>query len=84
MSPELADAIFTAVTTALSVAVAIASFRRSRCLSRYSIPRSLLIGAVSASFMELWLIVWWVNRKRIADEWDMWRRERSERDKVTT
>ena len=56
-----------------SSAVAVASYRRSRCLSGYPIWRSVIIAFLSASFQLLWLIVWWVNRKRIAVEWDHWR-----------
>ena len=56
-----------------SFAVAVASYRRSRCLSGYPIWRSVMIALLSASFQMLWLIVWWVNRERIAVEWDHWR-----------
>jgi hypothetical protein len=61
-----------------SVAVAVASYRRSRCLSGYPIWRSVIIALISASFQLLWLIVWWVNRKRIAEEWDRWRAIRAD------
>jgi hypothetical protein len=60
-----------------SFAVAVASYRRSRCLSGYPIWRSVIIAFLSASFQLLWLIVWWVNRKRIAVEWAHWQARRS-------
>ena len=59
----------------MSAAIGVASYRRSRCLSGYPIWRSVLIAVISAGFNLLWLVVWWVNRKRIALEWDQWRAE---------
>jgi hypothetical protein len=56
-----------------SAAIAIASYRRSRCLSRYPIWRSSIIAFLSASFQMLWLVAWWVNRNRVAQEWNRWR-----------
>jgi len=59
------------------IAVAVASYRRSRCLSGYPIWRSVLISIVASAFVIFWLIAWWVNRERIADEWAQWRAEPS-------
>lgn len=70
------DAIGTAVWLLTAAAVFVASYRRSRCLSGYPQWKSVLVGLVSASFIVLWLIVWWVNRVRIRDEWERWRQDR--------
>ncbi|MDQ3156956.1 MAG: hypothetical protein M3Q98_09555 [Actinomycetota bacterium] len=59
-----------------SAAVLVASFRRSRYLSDYPIWKSILTGLVSGTFILLWLIVWWVNRERVAEEWATWRQDR--------
>lgn len=56
-----------------SVAVGVASYRRSRCLSPYPIWRSVILALLSASFQVLWLIIWRVNHKRIAEETARWR-----------
>ncbi len=64
-------------TSAPEIAVGVASYRRSRCLSRYPVWRSVIIGFLAGSFTALWLVVWWVNRKRIAQEWEYYRRDRT-------
>jgi hypothetical protein len=73
--PSGGELLITVLGCAIVVAVAVASYRRSRCLSGYPIWKSVVIGVVAAAFWELWLIVWWVNRKRIAWEWSKYRRE---------
>ena len=49
--------------------VAVLSFRRSRYLSEYPVWRSAVIGFLAGSFWILWIVVSWVNRERIAQEW---------------
>jgi len=71
------DWIWFSVSTGISVAVAVASYRRSRHLSRYSIPRAVVIAILAGIFDFLWLILWWINRKRIAQAWKYWREEQA-------
>lgn len=75
--PSLAEVLFTTTNWAVSLVVAVASYRRSRHLSGYPIWKSLVIGVVAGACWPLWLIVWCVNRDRIAWEWREFRRERT-------
>ena len=59
------------------LAVAIASYRRSRCLSGYPIWKSVIVGAVAGWLWVLWLVFWVLDRKRIAQEWRDYRAARS-------
>lgn len=54
---------------AMLIAVAIASYRRCRSLSKYPIWKSLLIGAVAGWFWLPWMLFWLFDRKQIAQEW---------------
>jgi hypothetical protein len=71
--PHNGELILTALGCAIVVAVAVASYRRSRCLSGHPIWKSIVIGVVAGAFWQLRLIVWWVNRERIASEWREYR-----------
>lgn len=51
------------------VAVAVASYRRSRCLSGYRIWASLIICLIAAWFWVLWIVLSLVNHRRITREW---------------
>jgi len=77
LSPSLAEVVFTTTNWVVSLVVAVASFRRSRRLSGYPVWRSVVIGVVAGAWWPLWLIVWYVNRSRIAWEWSEYRRERT-------
>ena len=66
------------VSTGISLAIAVASYRRSRHLSRYPIWRAVMIAIIAGAFDIIWLLLWWVNRKRIAEEWDRWRADRAD------
>lgn len=57
----------------LGCAVAVASYRRCRCLSGYPIWRSVLIGLLSGFYAGIWVIMSAYNRKRIVAEWDDYR-----------
>lgn len=60
-----------AATIALTVfmTVAVASYRRSRCLSRYPVWRSAIIAVFAGLFPALWLIGSLINRDRLQREW---------------
>ncbi|MEO6606622.1 MAG: hypothetical protein ABIN55_13550 [Aeromicrobium sp.] len=75
---SLAEILFWLSTTGVQIAISVASYRRSRCLSRYPIWRSVLIGLIAGAFAILWLIVWWVNRDRIAEEWRRYREPKAQ------
>lgn len=77
LSPSWGELLFTVTNWVAFLLVAVASYRRSRCLSRYPVWRSLLIGVFAGMWWPLWLIVWFVNRDRIAWEWREYRRERT-------
>lgn len=62
---------------AIFLPVAVASYRRSRHLSGYSVTKSLVIAYGAGSFWMLWFVVWWVNREQIAREWREVRDERA-------
>jgi len=40
-----------------------------RCLTGHPVCKSTIIGAAAGLFWELWLIIWYLNRRRIADQW---------------
>lgn len=61
--------IASAFSWSIMTVVAVASYRRCRILSRYPIWRSVLVAVAAAWFWMIWMVVWWVNRKRIATEW---------------
>jgi hypothetical protein len=60
------------------VAVAVASYRRSRLLSRYPIWRSVLIAVAAGAFWPFWVIASIVNRDALRREWSAYRRERAD------
>lgn len=60
---------------AIVVSVAVASYRRSRCLSKYSVPKSLAIAVASGLFWEIWVIASIVNRERLRMEWARYRHD---------
>jgi hypothetical protein len=61
---------------ALFLGVAVASYRRSRCLSRYPVWRSLLIAVAAGAYWPIWLLVSVINRKQLDREWRMYEQER--------
>jgi hypothetical protein len=73
LMPETSEILIGAMLLAIVLAVAVASYRRSRCLTGHPVWKSIIIGAVAGLSWELWLIVWYVNRKRIADQWRAYR-----------
>lgn len=76
LAPQAWEIGVGAVLVGIVLAVAVASYRRSRCLSGHPVWKSLAIAAVSGLLWELWLVVWWVNRDLVARRW----RERRARD----
>lgn len=54
---------------AVFLAVAIASYRRSRCLSKYPIWQSVIIAALAGWFWPLWLVFSLMDRKQNAQDW---------------
>lgn len=50
-------------------AVAIASYRRSRCLSGYRIWASVIIAVIAGTFWVLWLMYSLIDRKEIRRAW---------------
>lgn len=50
------ETISVMVWVAIVVSVAVASYQRSRCLSKYSVPKSLAITIASGLFWEIWVI----------------------------
>ncbi|GAA3534120.1 hypothetical protein GCM10022234_33750 [Aeromicrobium panaciterrae] len=77
MNADGVDLLFSVFNTALFMAVAVVSFRRSHLLSRYPIWRSVLIGVIAGTWWIVWMIVSWVNRDQIKREWAMYRAERA-------
>lgn len=71
--PQVGELVSFLVQAAIFGAVAVASYRRSRCLSAYPIWKSVLIAGVSGSFWILWIVVSIVNRNQIAWEWDRYK-----------
>ncbi|VXC23584.1 hypothetical protein [Aeromicrobium sp. 9AM] len=67
--PATPEIVFSVLLTAIILAVGVASYRRSRCLSGHPVWKSIIIGAVAGLCWELWLVVWYVNRERIATQW---------------
>lgn len=61
----------------LSAGVAVACFRRSRCLSGHPVPTSLLIALAAGLVPLLWLVVWAVDKDRTDREWQRHRLERA-------
>ncbi len=78
--PTGAEIAMSVVQLAIAVAVFVASYRRSRCLSGYPVWRSVLIALVAAAFWPIWLIVWVVNEPRIRREWRAYRLEKAARE----
>jgi hypothetical protein len=76
LMPATSEILIGALLLAIIVAVAVASYRRSRCLTGHPVWKSIIIGAVAGLFWELWLIVWYVNRKHIADQWLLYRQSK--------
>lgn len=66
----------TLLSVAIFLAVAIASYRRSRCLSRYPVWKSLAIAVAAGAFWIVWLLASVINRDRLAREWSQYRHER--------
>lgn len=62
---------------AVMVSVAVASYRRSRCLSDYSAPKSLAIAVLSGVFWRIWIIASLLNRKRLRMEWARYRQRQA-------
>lgn len=73
LSPNPADVVWDVAMLALGIAVAVASFRRSRLLSGYPIWRSVVIAFLAGSFPWVWFTVSVVNRDRIAGEWKQYK-----------
>jgi putative effector of murein hydrolase len=71
--PHNGELVLTALLSTIVLVVAVASYRRSRWLSNHPIWKSVVIGVVAGAFWELWLIVWWVNRERVAQQWREYR-----------
>lgn len=67
------ELLISLVGIAIVVSVAVASYRRSRCLSRYSVPKSVVIALVSAAFWQIWVIASVVSRERLRMEWARYR-----------
>jgi len=67
--PATSEILIGVVLLAIVLAVGVASYRRSRCLTGHPVWKSIIIGAAAGLFWELWLIVWYLNRRRIADQW---------------
>lgn len=51
------------------LAVAIASYRRSRCLRQYPIWLSVIIAVLAGWFWPLWLVFSLIDRKQNAQDW---------------
>lgn len=75
LTPSVGEIVMTLVNVAIFLAVAIASYRRSRCLSGYPVWQSLAIAIVAGAFWLVWLLASVINRDRLAREWDQYRRE---------
>jgi hypothetical protein len=71
--PAPSEILIGALLPAIVLVVAVASYRRSRCLTGHPIWKSIIIGAAAGLFWELWLIVWYIDRNRIADQWRAYR-----------
>lgn len=69
LMPTTAEILIGVLLLAIILAVAVASYRRSRCLTSHPVWKSILMGAVAGIFWELWLILWYIDRERIADQW---------------
>ncbi|WP_019144902.1 hypothetical protein [Aeromicrobium massiliense] len=81
---ERAELVLSAVSTvlavALSLAVAVACFRRCRHLSGYSVPHSMLVALAAGLVPVVWIVVWAVNKDRTDAEWHRHRRGRATAD----
>lgn len=78
---DLGEIVLWIASSALQIAAGIASYRRSRCLSRFPVWKSIAIGLLAYGFTFIWFLYWLSNRDKIAAEWDVYRLER-ERQKV--
>ncbi|WP_456696597.1 hypothetical protein [Aeromicrobium sp. P5_D10] len=58
-----------AICAVVFLAVAVASYRRGRCLSRYPIWHSAIIAVLAGLFPAFWLIGSLVNRDRLQLDW---------------
>jgi ABC-type arginine/histidine transport system permease subunit len=67
--PTTSELVIGALLPAIILAVAVASYRRSRRLSGHPVWKSIIIGAGAGLFWQLWLVVWFVKRGDIADRW---------------
>jgi hypothetical protein len=66
---DVTDVLVLALNWAIFLAVAVASYRRSRCLSRYPVWRSVAIAVVSGMAWLIWLLASVINRDQLAREW---------------
>lgn len=71
---ELLFAMAVFAIPAIFIVVAMASYKRCRLLSRYSVPHSLLIATLAGLFPVVWLIASFANRDQLRHEWDAYRR----------
>lgn len=60
----------------IGFAVAVASYRRSRCLTGYAIYTSLAIALISGIFWQIWIILSILDRRQTAKDWADHRRRR--------
>jgi hypothetical protein len=79
LTPYPSEVVVFVACWLVAIAVAVASFRRGRCLSRYPIWKSLLIALAAGSFPLVWLIVSIAKRQQLAREWSNYRHERASR-----
>jgi hypothetical protein len=77
LAPSSGEVLGFLANAALFLSVATASYRRSRCLSRYPVWKGLLIAVVAGTFLPIWLLVSVINRKQLAREWSMHNEERA-------
>jgi 4-amino-4-deoxy-L-arabinose transferase-like glycosyltransferase len=77
LTPSLPEMGIGLAYVLIVVAVAVASYRRSRLLSHYPVWRSVLIAVAAGAFWELWVIASIINRERLRREWNAYRRERA-------
>lgn len=73
---DASELIIFLLLIAIIVAVAVASYRRSRCLSGYSVLKSLATAVLSGVFWEIWVIASIVKHQQLRTDWARYRLDR--------
>jgi hypothetical protein len=75
LAPSTGEVLMFLANTALFLSLAVASYKRSRHLSRYPVWKSLLIAVLAGKYWPIWLLVSVVNHKQLDREWSIYKQE---------